>query len=72
MSNCLPLTRVLGSVASVEQTTLNGHKGVVVVRFQETISMAIDRLDGGVVGDGDMIWGDTDKFAMLFVGSMDR
>lgn len=34
--------------------------------------MSIDRLDGGVVGDGDVVRGDTDELAMLFVGGMDR
>ena len=41
------------------------------VRFQETISVAINSIDGGIVGNGDMTRGNANEFSMFLMRLVD-
>ena len=41
------------------------------IRFQETISMPVDNLNGITICDGDMIRLDSNNLAVLFVSGID-
>lgn len=78
MGDSLPLSSVLVSISRVEETALDGNESIVEItakilargrlgpigylRFQESISMAIDSIDSRLICHADMIWLDPDKF----------
>jgi hypothetical protein len=41
------------------------------IRFQEAVAMAVYYLNGVAIGDGDVVWLDSDDFAVFLVGSVD-
>ncbi|MGG6495461.1 UNVERIFIED_CONTAM: hypothetical protein NY603_21315, partial [Bacteroidetes bacterium 56_B9] len=45
MRDCLSLSGMFGSVPGVEQAALDTHKRIIVLRFQESSSVAIDNRD---------------------------
>jgi hypothetical protein len=52
---------MVSTVPSIEQTTVDGDEGVIKVGFQAAVTMGIYNLQRVWVGDGNVIWGKTDK-----------
>jgi hypothetical protein len=67
MGDNLPLSRVLCSVPGVEQTPSDTDKRIVKLGLQESVAMAVNFVDSGVVRDGDVVGRDSDEFAVLLV-----
>ena len=71
MSDGLTLTSVLSTISCVEKTTTDGDECIVVVGFQKSVSVSVDQLNGGVVGDRGVVWCDSHHLAHLVVGIVD-
>lgn len=85
MGDSLALAGVLCTVTGVEESTADGDKRIVEVpvqlasvhnsssaniRLEEAVSVAVDSLDSGVVGNRDMVRRDADHLAVLLVRVM--
>ena len=51
VGNDLALPRVILSIAGVEDTSVEGHKSIVEIALQTSVSMGVDDLEGVWVGD---------------------
>lgn len=51
MRDDFALTRVVGTVPGVEQTSVNGYEGVIKYRFERAISVGVDDLQGAWISD---------------------
>lgn len=67
MRNDLPLSRVLCPISGVKQSPSDTDERIVKLGFQESIAVAVNFVDCGMVGDGDVVRSDSDEFAVLLV-----
>jgi hypothetical protein len=72
VGNGLALSCVLGTIAGIEESSLDGHKDVVVLGLQEAIAVAVDGLDGLVISHGYVIWLYAHELAVLGMRLVDR
>jgi hypothetical protein len=55
MRHDFPLTSMVGTVSGVEQSSMNGYKGVIKFGLERAISVGVNNLQSGWVCDGYMI-----------------
>ena len=56
-----PLTSMIGTVSGVEQSSVNGHKGVIKLGFERAVPVGVHNLQSAWVCDGYMIRRQADK-----------
>ena len=61
MGDDLALARVCDAVTGVEQATRDGDKRIVKVGLYRAIAVCINNLQRRGIGDGEVVWGNTDK-----------
>lgn len=55
MRHNFPLTGMVSTVSGVEQSTVDGYKGIIKFGFERAISVGVNNLQSGWVCDGYMI-----------------
>lgn len=58
---------MLRSIPRVEQTPSDTDKRIVKLGLEESVSVAVNLVDSGMVRNGDVIRRDSDKLAVLLV-----
>ena len=61
MCNDLALARVGSTVTGVEEARRDRNEGIVELGLEGTVSVAVDRVQGIWVSDGNVIWRDADN-----------
>lgn len=67
MRDNLPLSRVFRSIPRVEQTPSDTDKRIVKLGLEESVSVAVNLVDSGMVRNGDVIRRDSNELAVLLV-----
>ena len=57
----LALPGVIGPIAGIEETSVDGHERVVKIALQGSVSVSVDDLEGVWIGDRHMVWSKAHK-----------
>jgi hypothetical protein len=61
MGDNFPLTSMIDTVSGVEQSSMNGYKGIIKLGFERAVSVGVDNLQNPRVCDGYMVRRQADK-----------